>query len=61
LLQWSRWRAGGGVYDITFVQCLSERKALCDPSGSLGLKRYLLVGYDSHVEVFTKGHRCTFR
>jgi len=46
---------------LLFVQCPGERKALCDPSGSLGLKRCLLVGYDSPVEVFAKGYRCTFR
>ena len=57
------WRETGVHPDPCFYQIMDsallyERKALYDPSGTLGLKHYLLVGYDSHVEVIAKGYRC---
>jgi len=50
------WKVHGyhpdpGFYQVADSPILQERESLFDPRNRLGLKHYLVIGYDSYVEV----------
>lgn len=44
-------------YQITNSPELRAKAPLFDPTGSLALKHYLLIGYDSYIEIIASGYK----
>lgn len=59
------WEAHGyhpdpGFYQVADSPILQERGSLFDPRKRLGLKHYLVIGYDSYVEVIAASSRMSW-
>jgi len=48
-----------GFYEVDHSAWLKEKKRLYDPSNTLNLKHYLIVGYDSYVEILASEYLYT--
>ncbi|WP_046213013.1 hypothetical protein [Paenibacillus wulumuqiensis] len=55
---WSRhgYHPEPGLYRIDNSAILRDKENLFDPHHRLGLQHYLIMGYDSHIEVISSGY-----
>ncbi len=49
-----------GLYEVDASEQLLYKQSLFDPRGRLGLKHYVIIGYDSYIEIIAAGYTYRF-
>lgn len=47
-------------YQVIDSDILNEKCKIFDPNNNLNLKHYLIIGYDSYVEIIASRYQCVF-